>query len=131
MDQFEFAQYDFGSTINIKLYKEDKKTLFDGSGFSAVIQSFKRHGDGSFFPFRDVARGLAVMGIGAQIIGNVPITFTTGNHTGTFKWDKTLLPTVPSYMWLKALLFKPDLQATTEKISSKLLRVYVELGAPQ
>lgn len=125
-DQFEYSQYDFGRPTNIKLYEEDKKTLFTGTGYTGVIQSFKRHGDGSFFPFRDVARGLAVMGFIAQIIEDVPISFTSGNHTGTFVWDATKQPTVQGYLWLKAVLKKSG-----ESVSSKLIRVYIQPGAPQ
>ena len=133
MDQFEFAQYDFGRPINIKLYLEDYSTLNDDTDYDGgVIQSFKRHGDGSFFPYRDVSRGLSVFGIGAQIIANVDITFTTDFNTGSFTWDSTLLPTVPSYMWLKAVLFKgTSIEAATKKVSSDLVRVFVEFGAPQ
>lgn len=126
-NQYEFAQYDFGRATTIKLYEEDKSTLFSETGYTGVIQSFKRHGDGSFFPFRDVARGLAVMGIGAQIIADVPIIFTVDNNTGTFTWTEALRPTVPGYMWLKAVLTKTSDNST---VSSKLLRVFVELGAP-
>lgn len=125
--QYEFAQYDFGRSTTIKLYEEDKATLFDDSNYTGVIQSFKRHGDGSFFPFRDVARGLAIMGIGAQIIADVPISFDGGSGIGTFTWTETLRPTVPGYMWLKAVLTNINDGST---VSSKLLRVFVELGAP-
>ena len=128
LSQHEYTQYDFGRPTTLKLYEEDKSTLFTGTGYTGVIQSFKRHGDGSFFPFRDVARGLAIMGIGAQIISNVPITFTVGNNTGNFTWTDTLLPTVPGYMWLKALLTNTSTNAV---VSSKLLRVFVEFGGPQ
>lgn len=209
MDQYEFAQYDFGRATNIKLYDEDKETLFNNIGYTGVVQSFKRHGDGSFFPFRDVARGLAVMGIGAQIIANVPLSLETGEvigstitnggsgydtgalvtisssesgqtatasaqvvdgivigitlntlgngyravptvtftpatgepitdvatatleisalGTGEFSWTSSLRPTVPGYMWLKAVLTKTS---DGSIVSSKLLRVFVELGAP-
>ena len=131
MDQYEFAQYDFGRPTNIKLYEEDKKTLFTGTGFTGVIQAFKRHGDGSFFPFRDVARGLAIFGIGAQIISNVDINFTIDNHTGTFSWNSNDLPTVPGYLWIKALLFKGPINARTEAVSSDFKRVFIHFGAPQ
>ena len=133
MDQYEFAQYDFGRPINIKLYLEDKETLNDDTDYNGgVIQSFKRHGDGSFYPYRDVARGLSVFGIGAQIIANIDITFSVNYNTGTFTFDNTLLPTVPSYMWMKAVLFKgTSLESATKKVSSDLVRVFVEFGAPQ
>lgn len=133
MDQYEFAQYDFGRDINIKLYEEDKETLFTDTDFDGgVIQSFKRHGDGSFFPFRDVARGLSVFGIGAQIIENIDINFSVNFNTGTFTWTNTKQPTVPSYLWIKAVLFKGDLNASpTRVVSSDFIRVMVHFGAPQ
>ena len=130
LDQYEYAQYDFGTPTNLKLYKEDKKTLFDGSGYSGVIQSFKRHGDGSFFPFRDVARGLAVMGFVAQIISDVDINFTVGNNTGTFTWTNDKRPAVLGFIWLKAVLHKGPLSAPTELLSSNFIRIHIPAGAP-
>ena len=209
VNQYEFAQYDFGRETTIKLYEEDKETQFNPFGYTGVIQSFKRHGDGSFFPFRDVARGLAVMGIGAQIIADVSLSLEIGDVTsitvtnggsgyttgalvtidspesgetatasaqvvagivigitiisggngyktvptitltpagsetitdvatatseisdlgsGEFTWTDILRPTVPGYMWLKAVLTKTS---NGSVVSSKLLRVFVELGAP-
>lgn len=131
MDQYEFGQYDFGTPINIKLYDNDYSTPFGGTGYSGVIQSFKRHGDGSFFPFRDVSRGLSIFGIGAQIIDNVDISFTSNNNEGAFSWDSSKLPTVTGYLWLKALLYKGNISNATERLSSDFVRVYVNFGAPQ
>ncbi len=132
MDQYEFAQFDFGRPTNIKLYEEDKATLFTGSGFQGVIRSYKRHTDGTFYYWQDVARGIAVTGFGAQVINDVPIVFTSGNNEGNFTWTKDALPTIPNYLWIKALLFKggTGINDATELISSKFVRVYVEFGQP-
>jgi len=119
MDQYEFARFDFGRTINFKLYEEDGVTLFSETGFTGVIKTFKRHGDRAFF-FRDVARALSVVGILSQIISDVPVTFTTGNHTGTFKWTEQLRPNIPGYHWIELQLKK-----TGAQVSSELVRVYV------
>jgi len=119
LDQFEFMRFDFGRIINFKLYEEDGTTLFTGTGHTGVIKSFKRHGDRAFF-FRDVARALTVIGQVAQIINDVPVIFTTGNHTGTFKWDSANRPTVPGYLWLELELSKSGV-----RISTELVRVFV------
>ena len=119
LDQFEFMRFDFGRITNFKLYEEDGTTLFTGTGHTGVIKSFKRHGDRAFF-FRDVAKALSVVGILAQVIADVDVTFTTGNHTGTFKWTESLRPSIPGYLWLELQLVKTGVQ-----ISSELVRVFI------
>jgi len=105
LDQYEFMRFDFGRIINFKLYEEDGTTLFSETGHTGVIKSFKRHGDRAFF-FRDVAKALSVVGIVSQVIADVDVTFTTGNHTGTFKWTESLRPSIPGYLWLELQLVK-------------------------
>jgi hypothetical protein len=214
LSQYEYAQNDYGRPTNVRLYEEDKATLFGGGDYDGVIQAFKRHSDGTFAYWFDISRGMAVTGLGAQVIGNVPITFpdlqvkestvTSGgtgyvtppnpvfelapsggrtaqgisfltgdqvsrieitdpglypapmipgitftgggggsgatatavmekaNAIGTFVWDKSNLPTIPGYLWLKAKLFKggTGLDDATVVVSSDLVRVYVEFGVP-
>ena len=119
MDQWEFARYDFGRDINIKLYDE-QGAQFDADGYTGVIKSFKRHGDRAFF-FRDVAKALTVVGQVAQIIGDVDITWTTQNiGEGTFKWTSFERPSIPGVLWIEAQLSKSG-----EQTSSELIRTYV------
>lgn len=125
LDQYEFMRFDFGRTINFKLYEEDGTTLFSETGFTGVIKSFKRRGDRAFF-FRDVERALSVIGQVAQVIGNVDVSFSIGNHTGTFAWTATLRPTIPGYLWLEC-----QLQKTGATVSSELVRVYVHPSESQ
>lgn len=133
MSQYEFAQYDYGRPTNIKLYQEDKATPFNATGYDGVIQAYKRHTDGTFYYWQDVARGIAVTGFGAQVINNVPITWTTqGSAEGTFVWTKQDNPTIPKYLWLKAKLYTAGqtISDADAIISSNLVRVYVEFGQP-
>jgi len=126
LDQYEFARYDFGRNINIKLYQEDGETPFDASGLTGVIKSFKRAGDRAFF-FRDVERALSVIGQLAQVITDIPVTYTVQTDgTGFFKFTSELRPTIPGYLWL-------EFQGTngTSQISSELIRVYVHPSEAQ
>lgn len=132
LDQYEYAQLDYGRPTNLKLYEEDKATLFTGTGYEGVIQAFKRHSDGTYSYWFDVSRGVSVTGLGAQVISNVPITFTSGNNTGSFVWTKANLPFIPGYLWIKAKLFKggTGIDDATELVSSDFVRVFVEFGQP-
>ena len=121
----DFVRYEFGRAINIKLYEEDGTTLFTGSGYTGVIKAFKRHGDKAYF-YRDVARALSVIGEMAQVISDVPITFTSGNHTGSFAWTETARPNIPGYLHLIAVLTKSGAQVMSEPY-----RVYVFPGESQ
>lgn len=130
LDQYEYSSIDYGRATNLKLYEEDKATLFTGTGYSGVIQGFKRHNDGTFYFWNDVSRGIAVSGIGAQVVSNVPITFTQDNNEGNFAYTKAIQPSIPGYLWIKALLFKggTGISDATELVSSDFVRVYVEMG---
>ena len=120
LDQYEFMRYDFGRTITIRLYEEDGVTKFNATGFTGVVKSFKRHGDRAFF-FRDVAKALTVVGQVAQIIGDIPITFTDiANGVGTYAWTSSERPSIPGILWIEVQITK-----TGEQTSSELIRTYV------
>ena len=119
LDEYEFARYDFGTTINFKLY-DNSGNQFDADGFTGVIKAFKRHGDRAFF-FRDVAKALTVVGQIAQIIGDIDVTWTTQNiGEGSFKWTSSNRPSIPGVLWIELQLKKSD-----EQLSSELIRTYV------
>lgn len=130
LDQYEYSVVDYGRPTNLKLYEEDKATLFTGTGYDGVIQGFKRRNDGTFYWWNDVTRGLAVSGIGAQVVSNIDISFSIGNNTGTFAFTKSNLPSIPGYLWLKAVLFKggTGLSDATEVVSSDFVRVWIVMG---
>ena len=120
LGQYEFARFDFGRPVTFELFQEDKETPFDASGYTGVLKSFKRAGDRAFF-FRDVERALSVIGQIAQIITDIPVTFTTQTDgVGTFAYTETARPTVPGYLWLEIQLTKSGEQTSTE-----LIRVFV------
>ena len=125
LDQYEFSRYDYGRTINFRIYEEDGTTAFDATTLSlntGVVKAFKRHGDRAFF-FRDVARALTVIGQLAQIITDVDITWTTqASGIGTFKWTADKRPHVPGYMWIEIELIDSP---KTVQISTELVRVFV------
>lgn len=114
------ARYDFGNDIAFKLYNEDL-TAFDASTYTtAVVKSFKRHGDRAFF-FRDVERALSVVGTLAQVIGNIDVSWTTqASGEGTFAYTSDSRPTIPGYLWLEV-----ELQKSGAQLSSDLVRVYI------
>jgi len=123
-DAYEFNRYDFGETITFRLYKKSGDTFakFNANAYdSAVIKTFKRHGDRAFF-FRDVAKALTVIGQVAQIIGDLTATLTDkANGVGTFAWTNNLRPSVPGYHWMMVQLQK---NAGGQE-SSKLVRVFI------
>lgn len=99
LDQYEFATVDFGRSTNLKFYNEDKATLFAGTGYTGVIQGFKRRSDGTFYYWNDVTRGIAVSGFGAQVVSDIDIVFeapTVGSNTITNEGTApyTSVPTV-------------------------------------
>jgi hypothetical protein len=102
LDQYEFSTVDFGRPIFIKLYQEDKATLFGSTGYSGVIQGFKRRSDGSFYYWNDVTRGIAVSGFGAQVVSNIDITFAkqvasvTVNNGGSGYTTPPIITFVPT-----------------------------------
>jgi len=127
LDAYEFNRYDFGETINFKLYKYtgdgiDTFTEFDATAYdTVVIKVFKRHGDRAFF-FRDVAKALTVIGQVAQIISDIAATFTVkSSGTGSFAFTQTLRPTIPGYFWVMVQLRK---NAGGQE-SSQLMRMFV------
>ena len=130
LDQYEYSVVDYGRATNLKLYEEDKATLFTGTGYDGVIQGFKRRNDGTFYWWNDVTRGLAVSGIGAQTVSNIDIVWTQDNNEGTFAFTKSNLPSIPGYLWIKAVLYKggSGLSDATEVVSSNFVRVFVEMG---
>lgn len=114
------ARYDFGHDIAFKLYNEDL-TQFDATGWTGNLKSYKRHGDRAFF-FRDVERALSVVGILAQVIPNIAVSWTTQNiGEGTFAYTETARPTLPAYYWVEVTLTKSGAQ-----LSSDLVRIYVQ-----
>jgi len=78
------------------------------------------------FSFGMLPKALTVIGQVAQIINDVPVSFTIGNHTGNFKWDSANRPTVPGYLWLEVNLTKSGAQ-----VSSELVRVFVHPSEAQ
>ena len=120
IDQYEFARYDFGRPVVIKIYDEDGGQ-FDASTYTkSVIKCFKRHGDKAFF-FRDVARALTVIGQVSQIISDIDIVWTTQNiGEGSFKWTSSNRPSIPGVLWIELQLTKSG-----EQLSSELIRTYV------
>ena len=134
-DAYQFNRYDHGETINFKLYKYqgdgiDTWNQFDATTNSyntVVIKSFKRHGDRAFF-FRDVAKALTVIGQVAQLINDVPGTWTTQNiGEGSYAWTLTARPTVPGYLWLMVQVSN----ASGSQESSQLVRVFVNPSEAQ
>ncbi len=115
------ARYDFGNQIDFKLYNEDL-SAFDASTYTtAVLKTFKRHGDRAFF-FRDVERALSVVGTLAQVIGDIDITWDTqASGEGHFSYTSSNRPTIPGYMWLEVELKKSGAQ-----LSSDLVKVYIQ-----
>jgi len=101
IDQYEFVQNDFGRNVNFKLYQEDGETPFDASGYTGVVKGFKRQGDRAFF-FRDVARAMSVIGLIAQLIADIPVTWVTQTAgIGRWAYTETLLPSVPGKLWIE------------------------------
>lgn len=126
LDQYEFNRYDFGDTINFIIYQNDRKTVFDLTGYTVTLKSFKRHGDHAFF-FRDVAKALTVIGQMAQIINDIEATVTDAtNGVGNVAYTQTARPTIPGHMWLVLQLTKSGAQ-----ISTKPVRVYVHASEAQ
>ena len=123
-DAYEFNRYDFGETITVNLYKKSGDTFakFNANAYdTVVIKTFKRHGDRAFF-FRDVAKALTVIGMVAQIIGDINAIFDDkANGVVSFNFDSNLRPTVPGYHWMMVQLQK---NAGGQE-SSKLVRVYI------
>lgn len=125
-DQYEWNRYDFGQDINFKLYGADRKTPFDATGFTAVVKTFKRHGDRAFF-FRDVAKALTVIGQMAQIVNDLTVTWTTqASGEGKFAYDSANRPNTPGYVWLVVQLIKSGVT-----ISSRPCRIYVHPSEAQ
>jgi len=127
LDQEDFARYDFGRQINLKLYTEPDSFLFSNTAFDAstftgaVIKVFKRHGDRAFF-FRDIARSLTVLGSIAQIINDITIVWDTqASGIGHFSFDSAARPSIPGNMWIMAQLTKSG-----EQTSSELKKVFIQ-----
>lgn len=117
----KLARYDYGNSIAFKLYNEDL-TAFDASSYtSAVVKTFKRHGDRAFF-FRDVERALSVVGTIAQIVGDIDVTWTDqSSGEGTFSYTDSARPSVTGIHWIEVQLKKSGAQ-----LSSDLVRIYVQ-----
>ena len=123
----QYGQYDFGTDVIIRIYQQDKATPFDVSGLTGAIQTFKRYGDDNFLPFKDVARAIRLTGNMAQVIEDIPITFTDEtNGIGKFQWTETKRPSLFGRFWIKVVLSK---SGTVE--STRFVSVYVHPGAPE
>jgi len=134
-DAYQFNRYDFGETINFKLYKYQGDGIDTWNAFDAttnsyntvVIKAFKRHGDRAFF-FRDVAKALTVIGQVAQLIGTITASWAIqASGEGSFAWEQTKRPTVPGYLWLMVQLQN----ASGHQESSQLVRVFVNPSEAQ
>lgn len=125
-DQYEFNRYDYGETINFKLYQNDRKTAYDATGFDVVLKSFKRHGDQAFW-WRDIAKSLTIIGQMAQVINDIPGNWDVqASGQGNVAFTANLRPTIPGWMWLVLQLTKSGAQ-----ISTKPVRVYVHPSEAQ
>ena len=128
----QYGQYDYGNDIIIRVYQQDKATPFDATGLTGVIQTFKRYGDDNFLPFKDVARAIRLTGNMAQVIDDIPITFTTIDEgIGTFQWTKTDRPSLFGRFWIRAVLINGINQNDDPRESTRFIPVYVHPGAPQ
>ncbi len=85
----QYGQYDFGNTINVKIYQQDKSSLFDLTGLTGVIQTFKRYGDDNFLPFKDVARAIRLTGNMAQVIDDIPLVIATPQSSAVLSYIVT------------------------------------------
>jgi hypothetical protein len=122
-DQYEINRYDFGQDINFKLYGADKKTAFNANGFTAVVKTFKKHGDRAFF-FRDVAKALTVIGQAAQVVNDVSVDWDTqASGEGHFAYTSTARPNTPGYVWLVVQLTKAG-----QTISSRPFRIFIHFS---
>lgn len=120
LDQYEIVRNDYGYDINFKLYEEDGLTVFDASGYTGVIKSFKRHGDRTFF-FRDVERAISVLGQVGTIIDDIDVTWVTqSSGIGKFQFTNTKKPSLTGFLWLEVQLTKSD-----AKRSSELVRLFI------
>ena len=117
----KLSRYDYGNTISFKLYNDDL-TAFDASSYTtAVVKSYKRHGDRAFF-YRDVERALSVVGTLAQVIPDITINWTTqASGEGNFAYTSNSRPTIPGTLWLEVELKKSGAQ-----LSSDLVKVYIQ-----
>lgn len=122
LDQFEFAQGDFGRDININLYNEDG-TIFDVTNYTGIIQGLRRNTQVSNDWFFDVSKGMAVKGKGDQVIAGVPIDL----DNLTFQWTPTLNAGLPGYLQLRAILTHTP---SGVEVSTDLVRTFVEYASP-
>lgn len=120
VNKSHLARYDYGESIPFKLYEEDD-SVYNATGRTVVIKSYKRHGDRAFF-HRDVAKALTVQGQIAQLINDISVSWTDqANGEGTFSYTATDRPTVAGHLWISA-------QATSSgyQESSDLVRIYIQ-----
>lgn len=128
----QYGQYDYGSDITIQVYQQDKATPFNATGLIAVIQTFKRYGDDNFLPFKDVARAIRLTGNMAQVIDDIPITFTDESlGQGIFQWTRSERPSLFGRFWIRAVLINGSVQNDDPRESTRFVPVYVHPGAPQ
>jgi len=128
----QYGQYDFGETITLRIYQQDKATPQNLSTFTGgVVQTFKRYGDDNFLPFKDVARAIRLTGQMALVIEDIPIIFDAdqGANPGvaTFEWTETKRPSLFGRFWIKVVLTS----GTVKVQSTRFVSVYVHPGAPQ
>lgn len=122
LDQYEFAQGDFGRIININLYNEDG-TIFDVTNYTGVIQGLRRNTQIANDWFFDVSKGMAVKGKGDQVIAGVDIDL----DNLTFEWNNTLNASLPGYLQLRAVLTHTP---SGVEVSTDLVRTFVEYASP-
>ncbi len=128
----QYGQYDFGDTITLGIYKQDKATPEPLTSYSAgVVQTYKRYGDDNFLPFKDVARAIRLTGNMAQVIEDIDITFDVDQGTNpgvaTFAWTATKQPSLFGRFWIKVVLTN----AAGGPTSTRFVSIYVHPGAPQ
>ena len=126
VDSYEWPRYDYGWDINFKIYEEDWKTAFNAAidsldGFAKI---YKRHEDKAIF-FRDIAKAIGVLGTVAQVINEIPVTWTTqSSGEGNFKFTETDRPSIPNTHWLEIEL-RDTATPVTIKRSTEIIRVFV------
>ena len=122
LDQYEFAQGDFGRTINFNLYNEDG-SIFDVTDHTGIIQGLRRNKQVTNDWFFDVSKGMAVKGVGDQIIADVPVNL----DNLTFEWNSILYANIPGYLQLRVIVTN---DITDVEISTDLIRTLVKLASP-